>query len=35
MSIIAAEHLSEMPETELVEVVYLNGNIVAVVEKIE
>jgi len=33
MSITAAEHLSEMPETELVEVVYLNGGIAAVVEK--
>ncbi|WP_201779499.1 hypothetical protein [Acidiplasma cupricumulans] len=35
MSITAAEHLSEMPETELVEVVYLNGGIAAVVEKTE
>ncbi len=33
MSITAAGHLSEMPETELVEVVYLNGGIAAVVEK--
>ena len=33
MSITAAEHLSEMEETELVEVVYLNGGIAAVVEK--
>ncbi len=33
MSITASEHLSEMPETELVEVVYLNGGIAAVVER--
>jgi hypothetical protein len=33
MSITAAEHLSEMEETELVEVVYLNGGIAAVVER--
>jgi len=33
MSITAAEHLSEMPETEQVEVVYLNGGIAAVVER--
>ncbi|MFQ1020538.1 DsrE family protein [Tardisphaera saccharovorans] len=33
MSLTAAEHLSEMPEAEVVEVVYLNGGIAAVVEK--
>lgn len=33
MSITAATHLSEMPETELVEVIYLNGGIAAVTEK--
>ena len=33
MSITAATHLSEMPETELVEVVYLNGGIAAVTQR--
>lgn len=33
MSITAATHLSEMPEAELVEVVYLNGGIAAVTER--
>ncbi len=33
MSLTAAEHLSEMPEAEVVELVYLNGGIAAVVEK--
>ncbi|ASI13742.1 DrsE family protein [Candidatus Mancarchaeum acidiphilum] len=33
MSIMAVQHLSEMDDTEEVEVVYLNGGIAAVVEK--
>lgn len=33
MSITAASHLSEMPETEEVEVVYLNGGIAAVTQR--
>jgi intracellular sulfur oxidation DsrE/DsrF family protein len=33
MSITAASHLSEVPETEEVEVVYLNGGIAAVTQR--